>query len=148
MPAIPAQEAIQVGPVTVRYRLDASQTDGQFTMFEFRVPASARVPVAHSHEKFDETIYGLEGSMNWTVGGQTVLVGAGEVLFIPRGVVHQFENRSSADALSLSVITPGLLGPDYFREVADVLKTAGPPDLARIMDVMQRHGLRPVPPAK
>ena len=147
MPTTPPHEAIQVGPVTVRYRLDASQTDGQFTMFEFRVPANARVPVAHSHENFDETVYGLEGTMTWTVGGQTVVVEPGEVLFIPRGVIHQFENRSGADVLSLSVITPGLLGPSYFRDVSQVLQAGGPPDIARIMGVMQRHGLRPAPPA-
>ena len=146
MPTIPPHETINVGPVTVRYRLDASQTDGQFTMFEFRVPTGARVPVAHSHDNFDETIYGLVGSMVWTVGGKEINVGPGEVLFIPRGIIHQFENRSATDTLSLSVITPGLLGPDYFREVSDVLQSAGPPDIARIVGVMQRHGLRPVPP--
>src|SRR5262245_19856366 len=146
MSTIPAHETIQVGSVTVRYRLDASQTDGQFTMFEFRVPAGARVPIAHSHDNFDETIYGLEGTMTWTVAGKHVEVGPGEVLFIPRGVIHQFENHSSADTLSLSVITPGLLGPTYFRDVADVLKSPGPPDIPRIVGVMQLHGLRPVPP--
>jgi quercetin dioxygenase-like cupin family protein len=104
------------------------------------------VPVAHSHENFDETIYGLEGTMTWTIGGETVAVEPGQVVFIPRGVVHGFENRSSADVLSLSVITPGLLGPSYFRDVADVLKTPGPPDIPRIVGVMQRHGLRAVPP--
>ena len=34
-------------------------------MFEFFVPAQARVPVAHSHETFDETVYGLSGVLTW-----------------------------------------------------------------------------------
>jgi len=47
----------------------------------------------------------------------------------------------------LSVITPGLLGPAFFQEVGAIVNAGGPPDVARIMQVMQRHGLRPVAPA-
>jgi quercetin dioxygenase-like cupin family protein len=147
MPTIPAHDVIQVGPVAVRFRVDGAQSGGHFTMFEFTVPASARVPVAHSHETFDETIYGLEGNMTWTVDGKKIEVRPGDVMFIPRGVVHGFENVSPGPAVALSVITPGVLGPSFFQDVADVLKQPGPPDIARIMGVMQRYGLRPAPPS-
>jgi hemoglobin len=60
--------------------------------------------------------------------------------------VHGFENREREDASALSVITPGLPGPTYFQDVADVLNAGGPPDVARIMAVMQKHGLKPAPP--
>jgi hypothetical protein len=52
------------------------------------------------------------------------------------------------DAKVVSIITPGVLGPDYFREVAAVFAdtSGGPPDLARIGEVMRRHGLTPAPP--
>ena len=51
------------------------------------------------------------------------------------------------DAKALAIVTPGILGPDYFREVAAVLDAAagGPPDLAAIAAVMRRHGLTPAP---
>jgi quercetin dioxygenase-like cupin family protein len=138
-------ELIRVGPIEVRFRLEAPQTAGILTMFEFLVPRGARVPAPHSHEAFDETLYGLEGVNWWTVDGRSVEVGPGDVLFIRRGSVHQFENRGMADARTLSVITPGLLGPEYFREIGEVLNGGGPPDLRQIVAVMQRHGLRPVP---
>lgn len=141
-------EVIRVGQIEVRFRLDASQTGGAFTLFEFRVPVQARVPVPHSHEAFDETVYGLEGVTTWKVDGEPVALGPGEVLYIRRGVVHQFENQGSVEARALSVITPGLLGPAYFREIGEVLSAGGPPDIPRIMAVMQRHGIRPVPPPK
>src|SRR3954454_23962364 len=55
------------------------------------------------------------------------------------------------DAKVLCIITPGVLGPACFRDVAAVFaQSAGrPPDLARIGDVMRRHGLTPAarPPA-
>ena len=74
-------------------------------------------------------------------------VGPGEALFIPRGAVHHFDNAREVDAKALAVVTPGVLGPDYFREVAAILGAAagGPPDLAAIGAVMRRHGLTPAP---
>ena len=69
---------------------------------------------------------------------------AGEVVFVPRGAVHAFENRRDGDAKFLAVVTPGVLGPDYFNEIAAVLSaTEGPPDPAAIGAVMRRHGLTP-----
>jgi quercetin dioxygenase-like cupin family protein len=143
MDSTAANDVIRVGPIDVQFRLLAGSTAGSLTMFEFRVPTRARVPVPHSHDAFDETVYGLEGYTTWTLDGQTTRVGPADVLFIPRGHVHQFENLDTQDALVLSVITPGLLGPEYFREIAEVLDVGGPPNVERIMDVMRRHGLRP-----
>ena len=63
------------------------------------------------------------------------------------GAIHHFANTHDVDAKSLAIVTPGVLGPDYFREVAAVLDAAagGPPDLAAIAAVMSRHGLTPAP---
>jgi quercetin dioxygenase-like cupin family protein len=141
-------DVIQVGQVEVRFRLEAAQTAGNLTMFEFVVPAGARVPVPHSHERFDETIYGLDGVLTWVVDGREVRIGPGEVLFIPRGHVHHFANHDTQAAQQLGVITPGLLGPEYFREIGEVVNAGGPPNVERVMEVMRRHGLRPALPAK
>lgn len=146
MPTAPAHEIIRVGQIEVQFRLDSSQTGGAFTMFEFRVPVAANVPVPHSHESFDETVFGLDGVTTWTVSGESVTVGSGDVLFIPRRTVHGFDNRGTAPARGLCVITPGLLGPAFFQEVGVIVNAGGPPDVARIAQVMQRHGLRPVVP--
>jgi len=56
---------------------------------------------------------------------------AGPPKAIPRqSCRHRFDNFHSADAKMLAIITPGVLGPDYFREMAAVLKASagGPPD--------------------
>src|SRR5579862_2127012 len=135
---------IRVGQIEIRFRLEAAQTGGHFTMFEYLIPANARVPVAHSHEAFDETIYGLDGATAATLNGRKVLIERGDVFFIPRGSVHVLENLAGVDARGLSVITPGLLGPEYFREMADALNAGGPPNIERVVAVMRRHGLRPV----
>jgi mannose-6-phosphate isomerase-like protein (cupin superfamily) len=106
-------------------------------------PIETRPP--HSHDGYEETIYGLEGVLTWTIEGTPTDLGPGEALCIPRGAVHQFDNTHEIDAKALAIVTPGVLGPDYFREVAAILDAAagGPPDLAAIAAVMRRHGLTP-----
>jgi len=148
MDATAGSAVIHAGQIEIRFLLQAAQTAGTLTMFEFVVPAQARVPIAHSHEAFDETIYGLSGVLTWTLDDKQVRVGPGEVLFIPRGHVHHFVNLDTQDARQLSAITPGLLGPEYFHEIAEVVNAGGPPNVERIMEVMRRHGLRPALPAK
>jgi len=143
----PATEEIEVGQVSIRFLVEGEQSGGSVAIFEAAVPAGARVPVAHSHDGYEETICGLEGVLTWTVEGTSTDVGPGEALFIPRGTIHHFDNAGDVDARALAIVTPGVLGPDFFREVAAVLEAAegGPPDLAAIAEVMRRHGLTPAP---
>lgn len=137
------REEIEVGPLTIRFLVEGEESGGSVAVFEFDVPAGAKVAAAHSHDGYEETIYGLEGVLTWTVEGVAVDVGPGEALCIPRGAVHQFDNAHGVDARALAVVTPGILGPDYFREAAAILDAAagGPPDFAALGEVMRRHGL-------
>ena len=147
MTATATREEIRLGQMAIRFLLEGAASGGSVAVFEFDVPAGARVPIAHSHDAYEETIYGLRGSLTWTVEGTVTEVGPGDVLCIPRGAVHHFENTGSADSTSLAIVTPGVLGPDYFRDIAAVLAAAagGPPDVVALVEVMKRHGLTPAP---
>jgi quercetin dioxygenase-like cupin family protein len=142
-----ASEEIRIGPLAIRFLLEGEASGGSVAVFEFDVPAGAKVPIAHSHDGYDETLYGLEGTLTWTLEGRRTDVGPGEVLCIPRGAVHRFDNPHDVDAKVLAIVSPGILGPDYFREVAAVVEAAagGPPDPAAMAAVMRRHGLTPAP---
>jgi quercetin dioxygenase-like cupin family protein len=143
--AASTREEITVGEMAIRFLVEGEESAGSVAVFEFGVPSGAKVPVAHSHDAYEETIYGLEGVLTWTVEGTPTDVGPGEALCIPRGAVHRFDNTGEVDARALAIVTPGILGPGYFREVAAVLDAAagGPPDFAAIGEVMRRHGLTP-----
>jgi quercetin dioxygenase-like cupin family protein len=144
MPTATTTEEIRVDQFVIRFLVEAEATAGTATLFEFDVPAGAPMPPAHSHDRFEETIYGLRGTLTWTVDGVPTAVGPGEVLCIHHGAVHRFENLGAELATALAVVTPGLLGPAYFRELAAIINEAdGPPDLAALLDVMRRHGLTP-----
>ena len=140
------REEIALGQLVIRFLVEGAESGGSVAVFEFDVPAGAKVPVAHSHDGYEETVYGLEGVLTWTLEGTPIEVGPGDVLCIPRGAVHQFDNAHDADARQLAIVTPGILGPGYFRDVAAVVAAAagGPPDLAAVAAVMRNHGLTPV----
>jgi quercetin dioxygenase-like cupin family protein len=139
------QQEVSIGQLHLRFLIDGPSTGASMTIFEMDVPHGAKVPVAHSHSAWDETIYGLDSTLTLTLSGQPFEVGPGESLYIPRGAVHRFDNPLPATARVLVVITPGVLGISYFQEIAEVLKAShgGPPDHAAIAAVMLRHGLTP-----
>jgi quercetin dioxygenase-like cupin family protein len=143
-----ATGTITVGAVSVDFLVDADDSGGSVTVFECAVPANAKVPVPHSHDGFEETIYGLDGVCTWTIDGDARDIGPGGSVCIRRGQVHGFQNHGDADARFLAIATPGVFGPAYFRDIAEVLEAAGggPPDLAAIGAVMRRHGLTPAQP--
>jgi quercetin dioxygenase-like cupin family protein len=140
-------EEIRLGQLTIRFLLEGEASGGSVAVFEVDVPARARVPAAHSHDDYEETIYGLEGVLTLTLGGRQTNVGPGEVLCIPRGVVHRFDNDHGVDARMLAIVSPDVLSSEYFREMAAVIEaaTGGPPDPAALVEVMRRHGLTPAP---
>ena len=45
------------------------------------------------------------------------------------------------------MLTPASIGPAFFREMASLLSAGGPPDPARIAEIMRKHGLFVVPQA-
>ena len=145
----PSEEAIRLGPLTVRFLITGENSNGSIATFEVIVPGAQRLAApAHSHDHYEETIYGIRGVLTWTVDGDQIDVGPGQALCIRRGAVHRFDNTGKQDAAALCVITPAAIGPQYFREAAELINAAagGPPDRVRMADIMRRHGLTPAPP--
>lgn len=144
----PSEEIIQIGPVRIRFLLSGNDSDGTVSAFEFSVPAGHKLMApAHRNDAYEETLYGLEGALTWTVDGTPIEVAAGQVLYIPRGAVHRFDNLASEDAKQLAIITPAIMGPAYFRDVAEMIAAGGPPDPAKMTEIFRRHGMSiPVPP--
>jgi quercetin dioxygenase-like cupin family protein len=145
----PANETIRLGPLAVRFLITGENSSGSVAAFELSVPGAQRLPgPAHSHDHYEETIYGIDGVLTWTVDGKPIDVGPGHALCIPRGAIHRFDNNGNRDVKVLCVITPAAIGPQYFREAAEVTNAAagGPPDRAKMADIMRRHGLTPAPP--
>ncbi len=145
----PADETIRLGPLLVRFLVAGENSAGTVAAFEVIVPGAQRLAApAHSHNHYEETIYGIDGVLTWTVEGKQIDVAPGQALCIPRGAVHRFDNNTTKDARVLCMVTPAAIGPQFFRESAEVINAAAdrPPDKAKMVEIMLRHGLTPAPP--
>ena len=128
----PSDETIILGPLAVRFLISGPQANRSVALFELSVPSAQRLAApAHSHDQFEETIYGIEGVLTWTVDGRPIEVGPGQALTIPRGAVHRFDNNGGRDAKALCVINAA---------------AGGPPNRAKMAEIMHRHGITPAPP--
>lgn len=58
----PSDETIGTKGFAVRFLVTADNSNGSIAAFELMVPAALRLPApAHSHDHYEETIYGIEG---------------------------------------------------------------------------------------
>jgi quercetin dioxygenase-like cupin family protein len=138
-------ETIDLGPLKLKFLQSKDATDGSIDMFEMTAQPNARMPIPHYHDRWDETVYGLAGTTTFRVDGKDIDIGPGETVFIKRGIVHSFTNRTAEPATCLCTLSPGVLGPQYFKDIAKLL-VAGTPDPAKIKETMLRYGLIPAPP--
>jgi len=141
-------DTIRVGELSVTFLKTRHESGGAFELFELTIPAFARVPLPHLHRQYDETIFGVNGTMTWTLQVENedkhTEVSRGTTLFIPRGTPHSYANLSHTAARILCLQTPGVLGPGYYLEIAALFRTDPHPNLAGIGAIMSRYGVVPI----
>jgi quercetin dioxygenase-like cupin family protein len=135
----------------ITFLMTGEQTGGAFFMAEVTVPPGAGNP-PHIHRREEETFYLQQGTLTIQVGGKTMTASAGDVICLPRGVAHCFQNTGNVDAKFLVVATPA--GLEKFFEEA--FYPAGdrselPPMteafMARVVEAAHKCGLEFLPPA-
>ncbi|MGH3281972.1 MAG: cupin domain-containing protein [Trebonia sp.] len=147
----PAEETIRIGPLGIRFLLSGDDTSGSISVFELTVPAGQKLAApAHRNDAYEETLYGIMGVLTWTIDGVAIDVGPGQAVCIPRGAVHRFDNFGTEEAKQLTIITPAIMGPAYFREASDMMNAAAgaPPDIAKMVELFRRHGMTIANPPK
>lgn len=139
-----SDRVVKVGQLEIRYLVDGAQRGG-LGLFEMKVPSGSNVPPPHSHSDNEECVYVLEGVLRYSVGQERRDLKAGDWMSTPRGSVHHFSNPGSQAARALVMLTPDI-GEQYFRDVGAVIGAGGPPDRAKLLEVMARYGLAPAVP--
>ncbi len=134
-----SNDVVKVGQLEIRYLVDGSKSGG-LGVFELVVPPGANVPPPHSHRHNEEFFYVVEGSIGYSVDNESRELAPGQWMSTPRGSVHAFRNTGTQTARALVVLTPDI-GAQYFRDVAKVVNAGGPPDRAKLLEVMARYGL-------
>ena len=144
-----SSETIPVGTTQIRFLVTGADSGGSVAIFEMGVPGGEKIPSPfHSHDAYEETIYGIEGVTTWTVEGTPIDVPPGRALCIRRGEVHGFANNGNVDARALAVVSPAVIGPEFFRAISAIIGAGlGPEETrARLGETMRQFGLTPAPP--
>jgi quercetin dioxygenase-like cupin family protein len=122
-----SEELFRYAGLEIRFLLTSSDSNGAMSVFEFSAPPNFKIPgPAHSNVGYEEMVYGLEGTLTWTVNDMDVQVAPGQALCIPRGATHRWANNGNVPAKQLTVISPAVMGPEYFREITQLLSAGGP----------------------
>lgn len=122
------------------WKATAAETGGAFLLFEDDLDAGKVTPL-HVHPDADETFYMLEGEIRLHVDGAEVLLAAGGIAVIPRGVRHAFM-VTSPQARMLCLQTPGS-GEDFYRLASEPAIDGAPPtpvDFGRIRAAAAQTG--------
>jgi mannose-6-phosphate isomerase-like protein (cupin superfamily) len=113
-------EQFALGPLSVLSRILGNQTDGSFELYDLTMGMAAVDP--HVHRRMDETVFVLEGAVDFLIGGEILRHRPGSVAFIPRGVVHGFANPGPERARVLIQFSPAGDQHEYFRELERLLR--------------------------
>jgi len=87
-------------------KLSAAQTEGRYTIQDEHWHPGYKVP-PHFHKEHAETFYLIDGQFEWTVGGETHLMSAGDLVYIPPNTVHSVKVVGNKDAHVLFIYQPG-----------------------------------------
>ncbi|MEG9437051.1 cupin domain-containing protein [Edaphobacter sp. HDX4] len=136
-------ETIRLGGMSVTFLMTRHETADALDLFELTIPAGGSVVVPHTHRNYDEWILGMNGITTWTLNREIISLRPGEHLLIPRGTPHFFANLDDQMGRVMCLQTPGVMGPEYYREIARHYRYEDP-DASGISDVMWRYGVDPL----
>ena len=128
--------------------LSSDESGGKATIVEFTIPVGAAPPL-HTHD-CDETVYVVDGTLKYHIGGETLDGAPGSVFHIPAGTEEFFEPTSPLKIIgvyhggSMDKFFAEAGEPAQKREIPPPL--TAPPDIERIAEIGARHGLKLVPP--
>ena len=105
----------------VTTRVAAERTGWAYSLFEVEVGAGGGEG-PHVQHREDEYLYVLEGRFDFAVEGAATQAGPGAHLYVPKGVLHAYENVGEGVGRLLAVHTPG--GP----QEAFLAAAGGPPE--------------------
>ncbi len=147
-----AGKTVSVAGDNYLFLATGQETEGAYSLFDALVPPSGGPPL-HRHSREAEAFYVIEGSVEFTVDGETRLGTAGSFFHLPAGSVHRFQNVSSTPARMLILVVPS--GMEAMFEACgtpvDGLHAPpapfGPVEIQKLLAVTAQFGVEILAPA-
>jgi len=122
----------------VTRKVSSDQTGGAYSLFEVTVGAGGGEG-PHIQHREDECFYVLEGRFGFVVEGEQIEAGPGSLVYVPKGVLHAFENAGETTGRMLVSQTPGGAYERFIEEVGPPEAGEGvPPETEEPMDNVRR----------
>lgn len=147
--SIPGEgRSVWLGGDLITVKVASEETGGAYSLVEETTPPAGGPPHVHANE--DETLYVLEGEVEFLLGDTTLGAGAGAFAYVPRGTLHTWKNVGTTPSRVLVVISPGGF-ERFFLEAGEEAPEGssapkGEPDVGRIIEIGRKHGLEIPPP--
>src|SRR5829696_6202568 len=129
-----------LGGIGVAFKLWGRDTNGMVSVVEHPFAVGALVE-PHLHTREDEYSIVTEGQIGFRSGSREVVLGPGGYITKPRGEVHAMWNAGSVPARMIEIISPAGL-ENFFREVAELIAAAAPPDLTQLVALAETYGVQ------
>jgi mannose-6-phosphate isomerase-like protein (cupin superfamily) len=107
-------ERFKLGEDDARLIVSGNDTDGRYSVIEWIVAASEKTPDKnirdygpHLHRRCEETFLIQEGSLEFLIDNEVVVMNAGDFVRVPPGVKHGYQNTSGSPVKMLVTFTPG-----------------------------------------
>jgi len=124
------------------FKATGAQTGGAFSLVE-QVGAPGTGAPPHIHHDEDEFFYILEGEATFMLGDKTIEGKEGSFVFLPRGIVHMFQNAGTKPCRMLLGLSPAGF-ENFFMEMGEpapslTLPQPSPPDIEKLMRLAKKY---------
>jgi quercetin dioxygenase-like cupin family protein len=137
------------------FRKTAADTNGEYLEFDLELQPDGKVPGKHVHPKQEERFEVLDGTMKFKLGRRTIVAKAGDIVTVPAGKAHKFQNGGVTTAHVRVTVTPALKMEELFETVCELAADGRtlsngmpkPLDLALFVSQYREEVQAPFPPA-
>ena len=134
------------------FKAIGQDTGDAYSLYLATIPPHTGAP-PHLHRRETEAFYLLEGELEFTVGERAIRATSGDFLHVDKGVLHAYTNQGPAIARYVGIVTPGGLHEQLFAAIGEEATSdtlppppAGPPDIAKLIELASRYHTESVPP--
>jgi len=135
----PGDRSAALNVIGTKVTVLASEADTQDQQITLQAGPEGMGPPPHSHD-WDESFYVTKGQIQFTCGGETTMCTAGTLVHVPAGTVHAFSYGAGAGEM-LEVTGRGSKAVRMFTALNREI-SPGPPDVAKVIQVVGEHGVK------
>ena len=107
----------------ITFRKTAADTGGELLEIDLELTPDGHVPGKHVHPEQEERFEVQSGTMRFKMGWKTVVAEAGDVVLVPAGTAHKFENAGDGKARARVQVRPALKMERLFETAVELAES-------------------------